>query len=73
MCPMINGVLHANEVPRGPEGLANKLPSQTFLPAKVFNLKPTLRSGYGMLCIHFPSWTTNKLFGTMDCLFQDPL
>ena len=30
--------------------------------------------GYGTLCIHLPLWTTNKLFGTMDCLFcQDQL
>lgn len=73
MCPMVTSaqdrVLYAKEVPKDPDGLANKLHFPDIFSCK----RSTLRSRYGTLCIHFLPETTNKLFRTMGCLFhQDP-
>jgi hypothetical protein len=60
-----NRVLHANEVPRGLEILANKFPFPDISPCKRYLISgPPWEVGYG-LHIHFLPW----LFGTIHCLF----
>ena len=61
--------LHGNEVPRGHEGLANKLPFPDIPYCRRYLiLGPPWE--VDSVNIHFPQCTTNKQYRTKDCLFH---
>jgi hypothetical protein len=56
-----NRVLHANEIPRGHEGLANKLPFPDILSCKRYLIPgPPQEVGYGFMHV-FSTMTINGL------------